>query len=100
MCLLWGATAVPIYVLRRPQGRLWRGGTRTAIAGLGGVISLLAYGIVIFAMTRAAMGTVSALRETSVLFAVLLGRIFFGEKLTLRRIGSAAIIAVGALCLE
>ncbi|HYJ34904.1 MAG TPA: EamA family transporter [Rhizomicrobium sp.] len=100
MCLLWGATAIPIYVLRRPQGRLWRGGTRTAIAGLGGVISLLAYGIVIFAMTRAAMGTVSALRETSVLFAVLLGRIFFGEKLTLRRIGSAAIIAVGALCLE
>jgi drug/metabolite transporter (DMT)-like permease len=46
------------------------------------------------------MGTVSALRETSVLFAVLLGRIFFGEKLTLRRIGSAAVIAVGALCLE
>src|SRR6185312_9910593 len=45
MCLLWGATAIPIYVLRRPQGRLWRGGTRTAIAGLGGVISLLAYGI-------------------------------------------------------
>jgi drug/metabolite transporter (DMT)-like permease len=64
------------------------------------VVSLLAYGIVIFAMTRAPMGTVSALRETSVLFAVLLGRIFFAEQLTARRIGSALVIAAGALCLE
>jgi len=43
---------------------------------------------------------VSALRETSVLFAVLLGRIFFGEKLTTRRIVSVLVIAAGALCLE
>jgi drug/metabolite transporter (DMT)-like permease len=64
------------------------------------VVSLLAYGIVIFAMTRAPMGTVSALRETSVLFAVLLGRIFFAEQLTARRIGSVLVIAAGALCLE
>ncbi|MCX7279964.1 MAG: EamA family transporter, partial [Alphaproteobacteria bacterium] len=61
---------------------------------------VLAYGIVIFAMTVAPMGSVSALRETSVLFAVLLGRIFFGEKLTTRRIVSVLVIAAGALCLE
>ena len=46
------------------------------------------------------MGSVSALRETSVLFAVLLGRIFFGETLTARRIVSALVIVAGALCLE
>jgi drug/metabolite transporter (DMT)-like permease len=63
-------------------------------------VSLLAYGIVIFAMTIAPMGSVSALRETSVLFAVLLGRIIFGEKLTARRIVSVLVIAAGALCLE
>jgi drug/metabolite transporter (DMT)-like permease len=100
MCLLWGLTAAPVYVLRRRDGHLWRGWGRTATAALGGVVSLLAYAIVIFAMTRAPMGSVSALRETSVLFAVLLGRLLFAEPLTLRRIVSALVITLGALCLE
>jgi drug/metabolite transporter (DMT)-like permease len=100
MCLLWGATALPVYWLRRRDSRLWRGPRATSLAALGGVVSLLAYGIVIFAMTRAPMGAVSALRETSVLFAVLLGRLFFAEPLTPRRILSALVIAAGALCLE
>jgi len=100
MCLLWGVTAIPFYRAWRGDWRLWRGTFRTGTAALGGVVSLVAYGIVIFAMTRAPMGTVSALRETSVLFAVLLGRIFFAEQLTARRIGSALVIAAGALCLE
>jgi drug/metabolite transporter (DMT)-like permease len=76
MCLLWGLTAAPVYWLRRRDNHLWRGARQTGLAALGGVVSLLAYGIVIFAMTRAPMGSVSALRETSVLFAVLLGRRF------------------------
>ena len=100
MCLLWGATALPIYMLRRRDTAIWRGAKATGMAALGGVVSLLAYGIVIFAMTLAPMGSVSALRETSVLFAVLLGRIIFGEKLTARRIVSVLVIAAGALCLE
>ena len=100
MCLLWGLTAVPIYLVRRRDGHLWRGAAATGLAALGGVVSLLAYAIVIFAMTRAPMGSVSALRETSVLFAVLLGRLYFAEPLTCRRIISAMVIAVGALCLE
>jgi drug/metabolite transporter (DMT)-like permease len=100
MCLLWGATAVPVYVARRRDTLLWRGPRKTGLAAMGGIISVVAYGIVIFAMTRAPMGSVSALRETSVLFAVVLGRLFFGETLTVRRIVSALVIAVGALCLE
>jgi drug/metabolite transporter (DMT)-like permease len=100
MCLLWGATALPVYWARRGGTTFWRGARKTGLAALGGVTSLAAYGIVIFAMTRAPMGSVSALRETSVLFAVLLGRIFFGEALTARRIGAALVIAAGALCLE
>jgi drug/metabolite transporter (DMT)-like permease len=92
--------AIPFYRAWRGDWQLWRGAFRTGTAALGGVVSLLAYGIVIFAMTRAPMGTVSALRETSVLFAVLLGRIFFAEQLTARRIMSVLVIATGALCLE
>jgi len=100
MCLLWGASALPIYWLRRRDNQLWRGARSTGIAAAAGLISLLAYGIVIYAMTRAPMGSVSALRETSVLFAVLLGWLYFAEKLTARRIVSALVIAAGALCLE
>lgn len=100
MCLLWGLTAVPVYWLRRRDTHLWRGARLTGLAALGGMVSLVAYGIVIFAMTRAPMGSVSALRETSVVFAVLLGRLFFAEALTPRRTVSVLVIAAGALCLE
>lgn len=100
MCLLWGVSALPLYLIRRRDIAIWRGAKDTGLAALGGVVSLLAYGIVIFAMSVAPMGSVSALRETSVLFAVLLGRIVFGEKLTARRIVSVLVIAAGALCLE
>lgn len=65
----------------------------------GGLMSLLAYGIVIWAVTLAPMGTVSALRETSVLFAALIGTLFLGEKLTPRRIGACLFITVGAIVL-
>jgi len=63
----------------------------------GGVVSLLAYGIVIYAMTLAPMGAVSALRETSVLFAALLGYLFLGESLTARKILSCVVIAAGTI---
>lgn len=99
MCALWGATALPVY-LALGGGRLWRGPRATGLAAAGGIISVAAYGIVIFAMAHAPMGSVSALRETSVLFAVLLARIVFGEKLTARRMLSALVIVAGALCLE
>ena len=54
-----------------------------------------AYGIVIWAMQYGAMGAVSALRETSVVSAAIIGRIFLREELTGRRIASCTAIAVG-----
>lgn len=62
-----------------------------------GLISLLAYGIIIYAMASAPLGAVSALRETSVLFAVVLGYLFLGETLTLRIIAACAVIVAGTL---
>jgi uncharacterized membrane protein len=64
----------------------------------GGVISILAYGAIIWAMQDSAMGAVSALRETSVVFAALLGAIFLGERLSGWRIAACCIIAAGAAC--
>ena len=65
----------------------------------GGTVSILAYGIVIWAMQYDAMGVVSALRETSVVWAAIIGRIFLKEKLTARRMASCLAIAAGAACL-
>ena len=65
----------------------------------GGLIALAAYGAIIWAMQESAMGAVSALRETSVVFAALLGAIFLSERLTAWRIVACCIIAAGAACI-
>jgi drug/metabolite transporter (DMT)-like permease len=67
-------------------------------AASGGLISLAAYGAIIWAMQASAMGAVSALRETSVVFAALLGAVFLNERLTGLRIAACCVIAAGAAC--
>ena len=64
----------------------------------GGLISIAAYGAIIWAMQASPMGAVSALRETSVVFAALLGAAFLGERLTMQRIVACCVIAAGAVC--
>lgn len=65
----------------------------------GGLVSIAAYGIVIWALQSGAMGSVSALRETSVVFAVLIGRMFLRETVSGRRWLACVIVAGGAVCL-
>lgn len=67
---------------------------------LGGLLSLLAYGIVIWAMTQAPIGLVAALRESSVLFAVLLSWLWLGETLGRVRLGAALVILCGILLIR
>lgn len=62
---------------------------------LGGVISGLAYALALIAMTMAPLGSVSAVRETSVVFATLLGVIWFKERPIALRLGASAIVAIG-----
>ena len=66
---------------------------------VGGLVSIGAYGIVIWAMQSGAMGTVSALRETSVVFAVLIGRVFLREAVSSKRWMACVVVAAGAVCL-
>ena len=67
---------------------------RWPIAALGSCASLGSYGIALWAMTRAPVASVAALRETSVLFAALLGVFLLKERFRLQRaIGTGAIIA-------
>ena len=73
---------------------------RWPLATIGACASLGSYGIALWAMTRAPVATVAALRETSVLFAVLLGVWFLKEALTRRRVFGAAMIASGVMALR
>ncbi|WP_434562561.1 EamA family transporter [Pseudomonas sp. Z5-35] len=97
MCALWGVMMPVVYIGLRDARSLFsvRPGMLTALAG--GLVSLLAYGIVIYAMNAAPLGAVSALRETSVLFAALIGYLFLGETLTTRRLLACAVIVSGIL---
>jgi len=97
MCPLWGLLAPATYIMLRDVGSLVRGRREMLVAAGGGLASLLAYGIVIWAMARGAMGPVSALRETSVVFAALIGRIFLRERLSRYRIMGCLVVAVGAV---
>lgn len=69
------------------------------IAG-GAAISVLAYGVVLWAMSLSPMGQVSALRETSILFAAVIGAVVLRERLSARGLAGAAAIAVGAVALS
>ena len=66
---------------------------------LGGVFSALAYAIVIWVMTFTQMAYVSALRETSVIFAAIIGSVFLGESFGKIRLISATLVAIGVLML-
>ncbi|MGE0153016.1 MAG: EamA family transporter [Reyranellaceae bacterium] len=86
---------------RRGFAPAWRHvvahGWRSAI---GGVVAALGYGIAIWALSLGAMAHVAALRETSVLFAALMGTFLLGETLGWRRIIAAAIIVAGLLLMN
>jgi drug/metabolite transporter (DMT)-like permease len=91
--------AMPLwFVLRRRYAVFGVPLVEAGKAAAGGVISFLAYGAIIWAMQGSAMGAVSALRETSVVFAALLGAAFLNERLTGWRIAACCIIAAGAAC--
>ncbi|MCG8589283.1 MAG: DMT family transporter [Proteobacteria bacterium] len=68
--------------------------------GLGGLAAMLAYGAVLWAYAHAPLAHVSALRETSVVFAALIGATLLGEDSGRRRVLAAAIVAAGVVALH
>jgi drug/metabolite transporter (DMT)-like permease len=63
-------------------------------------LSYPAYAMVIWAMTRSPLTYVSALRETSVLLAVLIGTRLMGEPFGTRRLIAAALVVLGVAALQ
>jgi drug/metabolite transporter (DMT)-like permease len=66
----------------------------------GGAMQLGGYWTVIWAMAHAPVALVSALRETSVLFAALLAVFWLKEPFTARRMAGAVLVMVGALVMK
>ena len=65
-----------------------------------GLLQIAAYGLVIWAMSVAAMASVSALRETSVIFAALIASAMLRERLGPVRVGAVLAVASGVVLLK
>jgi phosphonate utilization associated putative membrane protein len=88
---------------RGPQGRpaIWAYARRRwPVATLGGAASGVSYAIALWAMTRAPVASVAALRETSVLFAALLSTWLLKERFGMQRALGTAVIVAGVLALR
>jgi drug/metabolite transporter (DMT)-like permease len=103
---LWMALLPPVLlfgwaIARRGIAPVARHVGRNAWRGLmGGAGSIGSYGIALWAMTKAPVATVAALRETSILFAIVISVTVLKERISPFRIAAAILIALGALLLK
>lgn len=100
MFLLQGPPIAVLAAIRR-RGRLGPAARESATAGIaGGVISLAAYSIVLWAQTSGALAPIAALRETSIVFGALIGALFLGERLGAKRAAAAAVVLAGVVLIS
>ena len=88
-------------------GFFYRGRTLLAVIArewkvglLAGLLSAASYWIAMWAMTKAPIASVAALRETSILFAMVISLAFLGERMTPWRIAAALCIIAGVIALR
>jgi drug/metabolite transporter (DMT)-like permease len=62
-------------------------------------MSMLAYGLVLWAQARGALAAIAALRESSVVVAAFLGAALFHEPLGRVRIAASMAVATGVVLL-
>ncbi len=91
---------MPAVALWRRRGLGWLTGPAAGKGLLAGVLSLVAYGTVLWAQTRAPLAEVAAIRETSVVFAALIGMRLFAESFGTRRVAAAALVAAGIVLIS
>ncbi|MGB6355334.1 MAG: DMT family transporter [Steroidobacteraceae bacterium] len=87
-----------IHLRRGSLGSYLRG--NWPLVSIGGAGSLVSYGLALWAMTVAPVAVVAALRETSILFGIVIARLLLRERTGLLRVTAACIIALGALTLR
>jgi len=82
---------------RARTARVWAAYRRQVLGAA--VLAPLAYILVLTALSFTAVSAVAPAREVSVLIGVLLGRRLLGESGLARRLGAAAAIAAGIVCI-
>ena len=97
--LALGPAMLPVWAWRRGTGGPIRIDAEALRSAAGGFVSLTAYAIIIWAASISPMGPVSALRESSVVVAAVLGWLFLGERLGPWRLAACLVVALGAACL-
>jgi drug/metabolite transporter (DMT)-like permease len=98
LAVLTGVVTVALALAGRARPRL---DARTLGLGLvGGASTTLSYGVALWAMTRAPVAPIAALRETSIVFAMVLSRLVFGEKVGGRRLAAAGLVVAGVAALR
>ena len=75
-------------------GGNWRAGCTS------GVLQFAAYALIIWAMSLGAMASVSALRETSVIFAAIIAAVVLKERVGRLRIVAAVLVALGIVLMR
>ncbi|HTS99535.1 MAG TPA: DMT family transporter [Streptosporangiaceae bacterium] len=96
--LLMGPVFPVVAAFRRPVS--WLTGPAAAKGLLAGALSLVAYGTVLWAQTRAPLAEVAAIRETGVVFAALIGMKLFAERFGIRRLAAALLVAAGIVLIS
>ena len=99
--MLLESLCVPMFALVRRRGVLLQQPKRILLAGLAaGALSVLAYGLVLWAQTRGALAPIAALRETSVIFGAIIGTLVFREPFGRTRIAATVLVAAGIIVLN
>ncbi|MEV6771179.1 DMT family transporter [Nocardia sp. NPDC051030] len=88
--------AVPAYALYARRNDLWSDLRPVWHIGLtGGVLSFLAYGLILWAQTRGALADIAALRESSIIVGALIGTLLFGERFGVPRVMATIAVVAG-----
>ena len=99
--MLMQSLCVPMFALVRRRNVLLKQPPRILLSGLAaGALSVLAYGLVLWAQTRGALAPIAALRETSVIFGAIIGALAFREPFGRTRVVATVIVVAGILLLN
>jgi drug/metabolite transporter (DMT)-like permease len=100
--MLLESLCVPAWALARRRHELLSGTSRRVLGSglLAGGLSVLAYGLVLWAQTRGDLAPISALRETSVIFGAVIGTVVFREPFGRWRIAATLLVVIGVLLLN
>jgi drug/metabolite transporter (DMT)-like permease len=88
---------VPAIISLKGAGVLKAGKSDWKLGGITGAASLGAYAIAVWAMSHAPIAMVAALRETSILFAMLIGWIVFKDRMDQSKIIAGTLIICGVV---